>query len=204
MADVSLLAWDIGGVLLSDGWDREQRRAAYRHFGVDEAEFERRHASVVDPFERGRLSLDDYLRRVVGPTTPPAELAEWRRFVFEQSVADEEMLSMARDVREDASYLFVALNDESREVNLHRIREFRLAGLFDVFLSSCFTGLRKPSEEAFRLLLDVSQRDPSQVAFIDDRPENVEAAARSGMRSIHFHGAGPLRAELERVGVRVG
>ncbi|HXQ48608.1 MAG TPA: HAD family hydrolase [Thermoplasmata archaeon] len=204
MAEVELLAWDIGGVLLSDGWDREERREACRHFGLDESGFERRHESVVDEFERGRLSLDDYLGQVVGAGRPEGELAEWKRFIFEQSVGDEAMLSMVRELADEGRYFLAALNDESREINLHRIHEFHLDEVFDAFFSSCFTGFRKPSSEAFRMLLDVCQRDSSTVAFVDDRPENVDAAARSGMLAIQFHDAGQLRRELERVGVRWG
>jgi putative hydrolase of the HAD superfamily len=65
MADVTTLFWDNGGVILTNGWDRTSRREAVGKFHLDWADFEDRHELMLDAFERGHASLDDYLKRTV-------------------------------------------------------------------------------------------------------------------------------------------
>ena len=65
MAEITTLFWDVGGVLLTNGWDRAARRRAAEQFHLDWEEFEDRHDLVVTDFEKGRLTLDEYLQRTV-------------------------------------------------------------------------------------------------------------------------------------------
>ncbi len=65
MAKVNAIFWDVGGVLLTDAWDRTQRLRALNEFGLDEIEFSDRHEMVVSSFERGKITLDEYLERTV-------------------------------------------------------------------------------------------------------------------------------------------
>ncbi|MGI0054140.1 MAG: HAD-IA family hydrolase [Thermoplasmata archaeon] len=202
MVEPPLLAWDIGGVLLSNAWDRDERRTACEHFGVNSAAFEVRHETVVDDFERGHLSLEGYLERTVGPEGAAVDRTEFRRFMLERSFAHPETLDLARALVRTGAYRSIAFNNESRELNLYRIARYRLAELFDTFLSSCFTGLRKPAPEAFERMLEIVQREPASVVFIDDRSENVAAATQLGFRGIHYQGTGRLIHDLAEVGVR--
>jgi len=199
--DVTLLAWDVGGVLLTNGWDHADRRAACEAFGVDAAEFERRHASCVDPFERGRLTLGEYLTATLGPDGRPVDHGRFRAFVFDRSRPIAPVLALAREIAEARSVRQVTLNDESRELNDYRIERFGLGGLFDAFFSSCYTGRRKPAAEAFDGLLGITHRTGPEVVFVDDRAENVAAAAARGLRAIQFTDANDLRRALVAAGV---
>lgn len=200
MTEPRVLAWDIGGVLLTNAWDQEQRRAACRAFSLDAELFERRHAAEVDPFERGRLSLGEYLTATVGPDGRPVDHARFRSFMFDGSAPHAEVLALAGEVAAGGRLRQVTLNDESRELNEYRLERFGLARLFDAFFSSCYTGFRKPAPEAFGCLLGVLRHAGPEVAFVDDRPENVAAARAAGMRAIHFVDAPSLRRELAALG----
>ncbi len=204
MAELSLLLWDVGGVLLSNGWDRAARAAAASRFGLDEEELERRHQRVDAAFETGRMATADYLAATVfyepRPFTPDA----YARFMRDRSRRYDAAFATARSLRTADRYLMAALNNESRELNEFRIRTFDLRGVFHVFFSSCYTGLRKPDPAAFTHALDLTQRTPDEALFLDDRPENVEAAGRVGLRTLLVRDPARLREELLRAGVASG
>ncbi|HTW56000.1 MAG TPA: HAD-IA family hydrolase [Thermoplasmata archaeon] len=201
MAEVALVAWDVGGVLLSNGWDHDDRRAACAAFGVAPEEFEARHAAQVDAFERGRQSLAEYLTATLGPDGRPVDHARFRAFILDRSRAHPETLAIARELAAAGAVRQVTLNDESRELNDYRIARFGLAALFDAFFSSCYTGLRKPAPEAFDCLLGVLHRAGPEVVFVDDRAENVAAAAARGLRAIQYTAATDLRRAFAALGV---
>ena len=201
MPDVSVLLWDVGGVLLSNAWDHTARTAAADHFQINPAEFERRHERVVGEFETGRLDLDGYMASTVFHARRNFSPAMFRQFMFDRSTPRPGALAFAKQLHRRGGRRMVALNNESRELNEFRITTFRLKDVFDVFLSSCYTGLRKPDPAAFRYALTLTQCDPDRTVFLDDRPENVEAAARLGLRTILVRRPEDLAAELARNGV---
>jgi putative hydrolase of the HAD superfamily len=188
---------DVGGVLLTNGWDHAARERAAAKFGIDPSELERRHAPLARDLDVGRVALDTYLEQVFGQ----ARRAEARVFVEAQSAAFPDALSVLGWVASARRYLLCALNNESTELNAYRIGRFGLARYFSLFFSSCYVGLAKPEPAIFKLALNVTRRAPEEVVFVDDRPENVEAARGCGLRVIHYRTAPQLRAELEAAGV---
>jgi putative hydrolase of the HAD superfamily len=201
MAKVSALFWDVGGVLLSNAWDREQRERALQHFGLDWEEFRDRHDMVVSSFERGKITLEEYLDRTIFYRARPFTRDAFRDFMFSLSQPDNEALAVAKELAESGKFLMSTLNNESKALNHYRIDTFHLRDIFTLFLSSCYVGFRKPEEEIYQLGLRLRQRAPEECCFIDDRPLNLESAARLGMHTINFQSAAQLRDELGRLGV---
>jgi putative hydrolase of the HAD superfamily len=200
LGKISAIFWDVGGVLLSNAWDRAQRRRALAHFGLDEVEFEDRHEMLVSSFERGKITLDDYLQRTVFYRPRPFTPDDFKARMFSLSQPCDETLELARSLAHSCDYLMATVNNESKELDLYRIQTFGLRKIFDVFISSCFVGLRKPEEGIYRLALDITQRPPEECLFVDDRPLNVDAAAQLGMSVIRFESAQQLRRELKKFG----
>ena len=201
MSSVSLLLWDVGGVLLSNGWDRSARRAAAAHFHLDAEELERRHERVDAAFETGQLDVEQYLAATVFYEPRPFPPDAFRRFMREQSRRHPAALAAARSLRAGGRYVMATLNNESRELNEYRIRTFGLAELFHVFFSSCYTGHRKPDPAAFRYALELTRRSPDETLFLDDRPENIAAAARLGLRTLQVRDPGRVKEELALAGI---
>jgi putative hydrolase of the HAD superfamily len=198
LTKISAIFWDVGGVLLSNAWDRTQRRRAMAHFGLDELEFEDRHEMLVSSFERGKISLDDYLQRTVFYRPRPFTPEDFKAYMFSLSQPCQGALDLARALAHSCEYLMASINNESTELNLYRIQTYGLREIFDVFISSCFVGLRKPEEGIYRLALEITQRPPEECLFVDDRPLNVDAAAQLGMSVIRVESVQQLRTELER------
>jgi putative hydrolase of the HAD superfamily len=201
MKEVTAIFWDIGGVILTNGWDRNSRKGAMARFGLDWEEFVDRHDLANPPFEMGEITLDDYLDRTVFYRSRAFSREDFKGFLFAQSRELPETRSLL-DRLSAREYLLAAINNEGRGVNEHRIDRFDLRRNFSAFFSSCYVGLRKPDEAIYRLALDVTRREPEESMFIDDRLINVEYAARLGIRAIHFEDPVQLERELARHGVR--
>jgi putative hydrolase of the HAD superfamily len=198
---IRALFWDVGGVLLSNAWDHNERKAALEHFGLDEKEFHARHEMVVSAFERGMISLDEYLERTVFYRSRPFSRDEFRNYILSLSKPNNEALAFARSLADSGKYLMGTINNESRELNIYRIDTFGLRDIFQLFVSSCFVGLRKPESGIYRLAIDITQKDPQQCCFIDDRALNLECAAALGMHTIQMQSVEQVRSELLKLGV---
>ncbi|MGH9733838.1 MAG: HAD family hydrolase [Candidatus Acidiferrales bacterium] len=201
MPQISALFWDNGGVILTNGWDRDARQRAVDKFQLDWTEFEDRHELMLNAFETGELSLDDYLKRTVFYRPRPYRPEDFKAFMFEQSQPFPDSLAFAGALAQTKSCLMAALNNESLEINEYRIARFELRRYFDVFLSSCYLRVRKPSPEIYRLALKITQREPNECVLIDDRALNLECAHELGINTILYKNVGQLRNELARLGL---
>jgi len=202
MTDISTILWDVGGVLLTNGWDHGGREDVLAHFNVDKTEFEERHPEANDAWEKGLITVDEYLNRTVfwKPRDFSAE-EFFEAMKAESRVLDNTAFSVLESVATSVEVDLGMLNNEARELNDYRIESFGLRGYFDFFFSSCHVGLRKPSPQIYRLALDVLQCEPEEVIFIDDRPGNVEAAAAMGIHAIRYQGVEQLERELAMLGI---
>jgi putative hydrolase of the HAD superfamily len=203
LPQISAMFWDVGGVLLTNAWDREQRQRALEHFTLDEAEFDDRHEMVVSSFERGKITLDEYLQRTIFYRKRPFTPEEFRDYMFSLSQPFPEVLELAGRLAKSAKYLMGTINNESKELNEYRIRKFGLREIFTLFLSSCYVGLRKPEEAIYRLALEVTQKMPEECCFVDDRALNLEVAQRLGMHTIRIDNAEQLQGDLHDLGIQV-
>jgi putative hydrolase of the HAD superfamily len=202
VSNIHAIFWDVGGVLLSNAWDHTQRIAALEHFRLDAEEFQSRHEMVVSSFERGKITLDEYLDRTVFYRNRPFTREEFRDYMFSLSQPMPEVLAFARALANSGKYFMGTINNESRELNLRRIEKYGLREIFRLFVSSCFVGLRKPENGIYRLAIETTQFDPEECCFIDDRALNLECAAKLGMRVIQMQTLDQLRGELSKLGVK--
>jgi len=193
--------FDIGGVLGTNGWDRQQRKAALGHFGIDTEDFQYRHEETVGALEEGRIGLDEYLEITVFCCARGFSRDEFRTFMLMQSVADLDAIAIARGLSESGRYTMMTLNNESADLNRHRIVKFGLGNIFTAFLTSCWLRARKPTRIFYDLALAIANADPARSLFIDDREQNLAPASALGMTVIHFTSAAQLRTEFSRLGI---
>lgn len=203
MAEVTALFWDVGGVILSNGWDRTARAEAAKKFALDWEEFQDRHDLAFPAFETGRITLDTYLQRTVFYRARNFTREDFTNFIFSQSREYPETRAVLAEVAATGKYLQATINNEPLEINERRIHQFNLRREFKAFFSSCYLGVRKPDEGIYKLALEVTQCSPGECLFIDDRELNLECAKALGMRTIHFQNATQLRQDLAANGVAV-
>jgi putative hydrolase of the HAD superfamily len=201
LAVTQAIFWDVGGVLLSNAWDHNERKEALDHFHLEEKEFQARHELVVSSFERGKITLEEYLNHTVFYQERPFTRKEFRDYMFSLSKPKPEVLDFARALAESGRYFMSTINNESRELNEYRIAQFELQKIFRLFVSSCFVGLRKPESGVYLLAIEITQVDPEYCCFIDDRALNLECAATLGIQTIQMQSLEQLRADLKEMGV---
>ena len=201
MADAPTLFFDLGGVLLTNGWDTGARRRAAATFGLDFPEFQTRHEMLKTAFETGRLSLNHYVNKAVFHRDRDFDLKEFREFMFAQSELLGDTLDFVRALARTGKYRLYTLNNESRELHEHRVRAFGLDEVFRGFLASCYLGQVKPDEDIYLNALGIAATGRDHAVFIDDRALNVEPALALGLNGYHFQGLDGLRAFLKDRGV---
>ena len=196
------ILFDVGGVLLTNGWDQGERAAAVAHFGLDAAALEATHAAVMEAWERGEIDLNQYLDAAVFYEPRTFSRSEFFSFMLAQSQRlPHGALHILAELAASSSCLIGALNNEARETNEFRFAHFGLRRYFKVAFSSCYVGLRKPEPAMYLRALDILGCPPERVLFIDDRQENVAGGLAAGMKAIQFTGADALRSELIGLGV---
>lgn len=203
MAKITALFWDIGGVILTNGWDRGSRKEAASVFHLDYEEFQDRHDLSFPAFDSGQITLNEYLDRTLFYRPRSFTREEFTAFMFAQSKEYPESRAVLDAACRVGKYFVGAINNEPLELNQYRIEAFDLRRNFQVFFSSCYVRSRKPEEHIFRAALEVTQRPPEQCIFIDDRPLNLECPRRLGMNVVHHQNAEQLRGELRNRGVEV-
>ena len=202
IAPITTLFLDIGGVLLTDGWDHHARKRAATNFKLELAEMEDRHHLTFDTYEEGKLTLEEYLGRVVFYQKRSFTRAQFRRFMFAQSKPYPEMIELIRKLKAKYVLKIAVVSNEGRELNAYRIRKFKLDGFVDSFISSCFVHVRKPDADIFRLALDIAQAPARQVVYIENTPMFVQVAESLGIRSILHTDYRSTCAKLALLGLR--
>lgn len=200
-ATVTTLFLDIGGVLLTNGWDTGIRTRAAEKFGLNYAEMNERHHLTFDTYEEGKLSLDEYLKRVIFYQPRNFSPDVFKSFMFAQSQPYPEMIDLMRKLKDHYRLQVAVVSNEGRELTEYRVRKFELGKLADFFISSCFVHFRKPDADMYRIALDIAQVQPSQVIYVDDRPMFVEVAQSLGIQGICHVGYESTRQALESAGL---
>jgi putative hydrolase of the HAD superfamily len=184
-SSVKTLFIDIGGVLLTNGWDSDSRKLAAKTFQLDFGEINDRHRLNFDIYEIGKLSLDEYLNRVIFYKKRTFTKNQFQKFMFAQSKSFPKMIGLIRKLKAIHGLKIVVISNEGRELTLHRIKTFKLNNFIDFFISSCFVHLRKPDEDIYRIALDIAQVSIKEVLYIEDRLLFVEVAENLGIQSLH-------------------
>jgi putative hydrolase of the HAD superfamily len=202
MFPFDVILFDVGGVLLTNGWDHCERNLVLDQFGLDREEFEARHPKANDAWERDLISAKEYLDATVFHEPRDFTADDFMQALLAQSVQlPDGALSIVQELAATGKWMLGCLNNEAREPNEFRFNKYNLRDAFDVALSSCYVGLRKPRPEIYRRALDILGKPAERILFIDDRAENAQGAVAAGMKAIRFEGAEKLRRDLEMLGV---
>jgi putative hydrolase of the HAD superfamily len=198
---ITTLFLDIGGVLLTNGWDRDKRIHAAEKFSLDYKEMDERHHLTFDTYEEGKLSLDEYLNRIVFYHKRSFSREEFKAFMYAQSQPFPKMIKLMRGLKTQYSLRVAAVSNEGRELTVYRVQQFKLGTFIDFFVSSCFVHYRKPDADIYRIALDIAQANPQQVVYIDDRPMFVEVGQELGIKGIIHNNYETTRKALEEMGL---
>lgn len=198
---ITCIFLDIGGVLLTDGWDHLARKRAAKNFKLEWAEMEDRHHLTFEVFEEGKITLEEYLSQVVFHQRRTFTRNQFRRYMFEQSKAFPDMIDLVTQLKIDLRLKIAIVSNEARELNAYRIDKFGLDRLADCFISSCFVHVRKPDADIYKFALDIAQVRPEEVVFIDNTPMFVQIAEGLGMQGVLHTDLKSTRTKLFHLGL---
>ncbi len=199
---ITTLFLDLGGVLLTNGWGRESRRAAAEVFKINFDDMEERHHLTFDTYEEGKLTLNEYLKRVVFSEKRSFTPVQFQNFMFDQSTPYPQMIELVKRLKKQHQLKIAVVNNEARELNVHRIKKFHLDQFVDFFISSCFVHYRKPDADIYRIALDIAQVPAENVLYIEDRQMFVDIARDLGIRSIRHNNYVSTSSELDAMGLK--
>lgn len=197
--DINILFFDIGGILLTNGWGHESRQEAAKKFGLDYEEMDDLHTFIFNVYEAGSVDLDEYLDTVVFNKPRDFTREDFKHFMYEQSVELPDMLAWLKEWKKSCGFRIISINNEGKELNDYRIKKFKLHECFDAFISSCEVGVRKPDPRIFRMAMGVAQAVPQQCVYFDDRKMFALAAGRLGLRAFQHTSFESTKQILENI-----
>lgn len=200
---IKVLFLDIGGVLLTNGWGHESRALAAQTFNIDPHEMESRHHITFDTFEIGKISINDYLDRIVFYENRNFNHDQFKEFMFSQSKQLPQMMDLIKAIKTKYELKVIAVSNECREINEYRIKKFQLDQLFDFFVSSCYVHLRKPDKDIYHVAVDMAQVPVEQILYIDDRLMFIEVAQTLGIQGLHHINYADTLASLGSLGLQL-
>jgi putative hydrolase of the HAD superfamily len=200
--EITTLFLDVGGVLLTNGWDRNSRKNAAEIFHLDHDEMQERHHLTFDTYEEGKITLDEYLNRVIFYKERPFSREEFKEFMFSQSKPHHDMIELIRHLKDRYKLKVAVLSNEGRELTEHRIRKFKLNEFIDFYIGSCFVHFRKPDHDIFRIALDISHVPPHEVVYIEDREMFVIIARELGIRAVRHIDFASTKENLAALGLK--
>jgi putative hydrolase of the HAD superfamily len=183
ISDLKILFFDVGGILLSNGWGYDSRKKAAEKFGLDFGETEALHNFIFNVYEIGSITLDEYLDTVIFNKPRDFVRQDFKDFMYSRSHELPDMLQWLKEWKKDCGFRIISINNEGKELNDYRVQKFKLHLSFDAFISSCEVKMRKPDPGIFKLAMGIAQADPSQCVYFDDRIMHVNAAHKLGIRS---------------------
>ncbi len=199
--NITTLFTDIGGVLLTNGWDHNSRAKAIEHFNLDPKETQERHSMTFDTYEVGKLTLQQYLERVVFYEKRDFSYNDFRQFMFVQSQPYDDMLTLVKGLKQKYNLKIAVVSNEGRELNEYRINTFKLNSFVDFFISSSFVHFRKPDADIFKVAIDIAQVNPAETLYLEDRPMFVQVAETVGLRGVHHTDYESTKKILESYGL---
>ncbi len=200
---ITALFLDVGGVLLTNGWDHKMREKACQAFHLDYAEMNERHHLTFDTYEEGKLSLDEYLNRLMFYEPRPFTREEFKAYMFAQSQPFPEMIELVHKIKTRYGLKVAVISNEGRELAEHRIKTFNLGSIVDFYIFSCFVHFRKPDKDIFCIATDIAQVPPNQGVYIEDRPMFVNVAEGLGLHGLHHTGYESTKAALAAMGLPI-
>lgn len=194
---VKALFCDLGGVLLTNGWDHKSRAKAVAKFELNEKEFESRHQLLFGDYEAGKISLSSYLHYTVFYKPRAFSYDLFVEFMQAQSVAFADMIDLIKRLKREYDLKIVIISNEGRDLTNFRIKHFNLHEFVDFFIVSCFIGIRKPDKKIWEMALDCVQVEPQKVVYVDDRQLFVEIASDMGLQAFCHENCEATSAALQ-------
>lgn len=199
MGKIKALLLDVGGVMMTNGWDTALRTKTCEAFNLELDEVTARHRLIFDTFETGKLTFDEYLTHIIFYEKRPFTLVEVKEFILNAVQPFEEMMNWLQEVKKEHNLKLGVVSNEGRELAEDRFKRFELTAFIDFFIASGFVHLRKPDPDIYKLAVDMLQVPLDEIVYIDDRKQLIDIAAGFGLQGIHHQGVESTKAAFKKL-----
>jgi len=191
--------FDCGGVLLRNDTQDPVYAAWETRLGLPEGSLKARlwSGEIWEQAEIGQISEEQYWQRSGAALgiDDPALIAELAEALWASWTLDTRVLAMVDRIRERHPLAMLSNATTALEERLER--QFGIADRFATIVNSARVGLAKPDPAIYQALLEQLAVPARDTVFIDDRAENIAAAAAKGMHVIWYVGADELERQLK-------
>lgn len=195
---IKAIVFDCGGVLLRNG-DLSPYRRWEERLGLEAGALERLlwMGDLYQRAERGVISDAEFWRRAAEGLglSDAAEADRLRAEIWETWEIDARVLALVDRARQ--RYRVAMLTNATDAMEELLAERYGVADRFEAIVNSARVGTAKPDAAIYEALLKRMRLNAGDVVFVDDRAENVAAAAALGMHVAWFLGAAELERQLE-------
>ncbi|NGX62112.1 MAG: Phosphorylated carbohydrates phosphatase [Chlamydiae bacterium] len=199
MTQIRALFLDVGGVLLTNGWDTALRKKTAEHFNVNYEKMDTRHRLYFNVYEIGKLTIDEYLTITFFFDPPSFTISELKSFIFNSVRPYSEMIEYVKELKEEHGLKIAIVSNEGKELVIDRFTRFDFSSFVDFYIVSSFVGYRKPDPDIYKLAIDVAQIPPKHILYIDDRELLAEAGRAHGLQAIHHTDLASTKQAIEKL-----
>jgi len=157
------------------------------------------HVELIKSFSEGRISPENYYAQMKKIFKADIQFDKFRDIYCDIFSLNSSVLKTLSSLKGKNKLLLLS-NTDTLHFNFIKKR-FPEIFIFDDYILSYEVGCVKPDDKIFRAAVDRSETKPEEIVFIDDIRENVKAAEKAGLKTIHFNSEIDLKAELEKYGV---
>lgn len=193
---IKTVIFDLGGVLVRTE-DRRPRQGMADKYGMTYQELSNLvyRTESADLATRGKISAEDHYQEILKSLNlPPDSISAFEDEFWGGDRLDEELVEFIRNLR--GEYETALLSNAWDNMRQLMKDVWKIDQIFDHFFISAELGLAKPAPEIYQVVIETLKQDPSELIFIDDFIENVEAAREVGLNVIHFRSREQALAEL--------
>ncbi len=203
---VRAVVFDYGNVLCLEQTLEDMKGMALV-CGIPHERFSELYWKLRAPYDRGDIDGPAYWTAVVGQQ----ELSLSRDQIATLIKLDSESITRPNEgavqwskLLHDEGFPLTLLSNMPRELSRHVTKSFPSLSIFKYLIYSCDYGSIKPELSIYRNCLELLKVAPEDILYLDDRAENVEAAGRLGMNSVHFDTVEKTASRVEsRFGIPV-
>ena len=193
--------FDLGKVLVDFDWTVAARRIAARtRFSPAQLLGAMVEAPMLVDYEKGLLTTEQVYAAIRELTGFNGSLAEFSAFFADIFTEIPEMTALHAAVRARGLTTYILSNTNTLAFE-HIHRHFPFFSNFDGYVLSYEHQAMKPEPKLYEVAEQMSGRRAAEILFIDDRPENVAAAAARGWQVILQESPQLTRAGFERLGL---
>lgn len=200
MKMIRVIFFDIGGVYVKGGQDYPTQQVA-SSLGLDEKRVARHVNELIDDFSEGRMREEEFFGKLAEKLNSDASNIReaWMlEGVFEINPSVD---SIVRKLKENG-YTVAAVTDTD-PAHLSRHKKTYTYNVFDFVANSVDAHSQKKDGNIYVQAMRTANAKPQECLMIDDIKENVESAAKEGMKAILFKNPRSLVSDLRHSGIKI-